>query len=66
MEHDLSIAYDYLGDIYSKGLNGETNIEKAINYYKLALEYPINLNSKEIESKIQELTASNACADSAN
>lgn len=51
---------------YSKGLNGETNIEKAINYYKLALEYPINLNSKEIESKIQELTASNASADSAN
>ena len=63
-EHDLSIAYDYLGDIYSKGLNGETNIEKAINYYKLALEYPINLHSKEIESKIQELTVSNVSADS--
>lgn len=65
-EHDLSIAYDYLGDIYSKGLNGETNIEKAINYYKLALEYPINLHSKEIESKIQELTVSNVSADSVN
>lgn len=63
MEHDLSIAYDYLGDIYSKGLNGETSIEKAINYYKLALEYPINLHSKEIESKIQELTSSTVSAE---
>lgn len=54
--HELSKIYEYLGDIYSNGLNGEVNADKAIDYYRLSIKNPLNFNSSAIEKKINTLS----------
>jgi len=54
--HDLSKIFEYLGDIYNEGLNGDVDVEKALNYYRLSLKNPLNFNSSSIEQKINKLS----------
>jgi len=56
MAHELTKSYEYLGDIYSGGLAGEVDKDKAIRYYQLSLKGQLKINSASIERKIEALT----------
>lgn len=66
MEHDLAKVYEFLGDIYCSGLNGETDLERALNYYNLSLKYPLNLSASRIEEKIQQISSKDEEVESDN
>ncbi len=53
--HDLSLAYEYLGNIYNTGLSGDTDKQKALLYYERAIQYPFNMHSNRIQSAIDSI-----------
>lgn len=55
MPYELAKSYEYLGDIYSNGLAGEFDKEKALRYYQLSLNGQLKVNSWSIEHKIEAL-----------
>lgn len=56
MPYELVKSYEYLGDIYSNGLTGEFDKEKALRYYQLSLKGQLKVNSWSIEHKIEALS----------
>ena len=50
-------TYEHLGDIYSQGLCGEVDNEKALKYYNLALSNTIlSIGTDAIKAKIEKIT----------
>ena len=53
--HDLSLTYEYLGNIYNAGLSGDTDKKKALMYYERALQYQLNMHSDKIRKAIETI-----------
>lgn len=58
--HDLSLAYEYLGNIYNAGLSGYMDKQKALIYYERAIQYPFNMHSVKIQKEIESIKRENA------
>ncbi len=56
MPHELTKSYEYLGDIYSQGLAGKFDKDKALHYYRLSLKGQLKVNAGKIEHKIEALS----------
>lgn len=53
--HDLSLAYEYLGDIYHAGLTNDYDAKKALMYYERSIQYPLNLHADRIQWVIDSI-----------